>query len=205
MSALARRTAQFEEKHDHHPHIVKPGTQVNATDRGTQFQSEIAALHDGGYVVVWTDISLTCNSLGEAVVGQRYDAAGNKVGGDPAHGGEVNLSLLTTGDQSAPAVTTLANGDIAVAFVDSFSGNDDIYVRVFDPSLHLIRTGASSLELGFDPSLAALADGGYAVSYTVGTGFFGGGAGDHIVGRFVSRRQRGRPVQYRRCNRRYNR
>jgi hypothetical protein len=90
------------------PHIVKPETQVNTTDRGTQFQSEITALHDGGYVVVWTDISLTYNSLGEAIVGQRYDAAGNKVGGDPAHGGEVNLSLFTTGDQSAPAVTTLA-------------------------------------------------------------------------------------------------
>jgi hypothetical protein len=82
------------------PHIVKPETQVNTTDRGTQFQSEITALQDGGYVVVWTDTSLTYNSLGEAIVGQRYDAAGNKVGGDPAHGGEVNLSLFTTGNQS---------------------------------------------------------------------------------------------------------
>ena len=171
------------------PHIVKPETQVNTTDRGTQFQGEIAALHDGGYVVVWTDISLTYNSLGEAIVGQRYDAAGNKVGGDPAHGGEVNLSLFTTGDQSDPAVTTLANGDIAVAFVDSFSGNDDIYVRVFDPSLHLIRTDSievSSTVHGFDPSLTALADGSYAVSYTVGFGTLGSGPDDHVVGRFVS-------------------
>src|SRR5262245_17603518 len=172
------------------PRPWNPLTQVNTTDRGTQLQSEITALQDGGYVVVWTDTSQTYNSLGTAIVGQRYDAAGNKVGGNPAHGGEVNLSLFTTGDQSEPAVTTLANGDIAVAFVDSFEGRNDIYVRIFDPSLHLIRTDnieVSSTVQGFDPSLTALADGSYAVSYTVGLGFFlGDGPDDHVVGRFVS-------------------
>ena len=167
-------------------------TQVNITDHDhTQFQGAITARQDGGYIVAWTDTSETFNSLGEAIVGQRYDAAGNKVGGDPAHGGEVNLSLFTTGNQSDPAVTTLANGDIAVAFVDEFNLNDDIYVRVFDPSLHLIRTDnieVSSMVHGFDPSLTALADGGYAVSYTVGSGndIFGPGTDDHVVGRFVS-------------------
>ena len=167
-------------------------TQVNITDHDhTQFQGAITARQDGGYIVAWTDTSETFNSLGEAIVGQRYDAAGNKVGGDPAHGGEVNLSLFTTGNQSDPAVTTLANGDIAVAFVDEFNLNDDIYVRVFDPSLHLIRTDnieVSSMVHGFDPSLTALADGGYAVSYTVGSGndIFGPGTDDHVVGQFVS-------------------
>jgi FG-GAP-like repeat len=174
------------------PRLWNSLTQVNTTDDGrTQFQGEITARQDGGYIVVWTDTSKTFNSLGEAIVGQRYDAAGNKVGGDPAHGGEVNLSLFTTGDQSDPAVTTLANGNIAVAFVDQFNGNDDIYVRVFDPSLHLIRTDnieVSSMVHGFDPSLTALADGSYAVAYTVGSGndIFGPGTDDHVVGRFVS-------------------
>jgi hypothetical protein len=174
------------------PRLWNSLTQVNTTDDGhTQFQGEITAREDGGYIVVWTDTSETFNSLGEAIVGQRYDAAGNKVGGDPAHGGEVNLSLFTTGNQSDPAVTTLANGDIAVAFVDEFNGNDDIYVRVFDPSLHLIRTDnieVSSMVQAFDPSLTALADGSYAVAYTVGSGndIFGPGTDDHVVGRFVS-------------------
>ena len=174
------------------PRLWNSLTQVNTTDHDdTQFGGAITAREDGGYIVVWTDTSETFNSLGEAIVGQRYDAAGNKVGGDPAHGGEVNLSLFTTGDQSDPAVTTLANGNIAVAFVDQFNGNDDIYVRVFDPSLHLIRTDnieVSSMVHGFDPSLTALADGSYAVAYTVGSGndIFGPGTDDHVVGRFVS-------------------
>jgi hypothetical protein len=64
------------------PRLVKPFTQVNTTDGGVpQFDGQIAALQDGGYVVFWTDRSHTYSG-GDAVVGQRYDAAGNKVGGE---------------------------------------------------------------------------------------------------------------------------
>ena len=77
------------------PELVKPVTQVNTTDGSTaQFEGEITPLQDGGYVVVWTDLSHTYNLQGGAIVGQRYDSAGNKIGGDPAHGGEVHLSLF---------------------------------------------------------------------------------------------------------------
>jgi hypothetical protein len=153
------------------PHLVKPETQVNTTDGGTdQVEAAITPLHDGGYVVVWRDDSRTYNPLGEAVVGQRYDAAGNKIGGDLDHGGEVKLSHFTDGDQISPAVTTLANGEVALAFVDLFNGNHNIYVRVFDPSLQFVRE--DDIDLGpnqtVDPSLTALPDGGYVASYTVG-------------------------------------
>jgi hypothetical protein len=37
---------------------------------------------------------MAANLQGGAIVGQRYDSAGNKIGGDPAHGGEVHLSLF---------------------------------------------------------------------------------------------------------------
>jgi hypothetical protein len=159
------------------PHLVKPETQVNTTDGGQdQFQSRIAPLQDGGYVVVWTDESQTYNEEGSAIVGQRYDSAGNKVGGDPAHGGEVMLSQFDDGDQFAPAVTTLANGNIAMAFADFFTNGvfteHNIRVNVFDPSLHAVRN--DDINLGStqtdDPSLTALADGSYVVSYTVGSG-----------------------------------
>jgi len=146
------------------PRLWNSLTQVNTTDGGTaQFQSGITPLQDGGYVVVWTDLSHTYNPLGEAVVGQRYNAVGNKVGG------EVMLSQFTNGDQFSPAITTLANGNVAVAFDDLFTGDNDIYVRIFSPSLTLgrtdfINTGATQT---VDPSITALDDGGYAVSYTV--------------------------------------
>jgi hypothetical protein len=151
------------------PQPQKPATQVNTSDGGQdQFQSQIAPLRDGGYVVVWTDMSGTYNSDGDAIVGQRYDSAGNKVGG------EVMLSQFDSGDQLAPAVTTLANGNIAVAFADFFTNGvlteHNIWVNVFDSSLHAVRT--DEIILGptqtADPSLTALADGGYVVSYTAG-------------------------------------
>jgi VCBS repeat protein len=163
------------------PRPLNSPTQVNTTDGGTaQFQSEIAPLQDGGYVVVWTDASHTYNPAGEAIVAQRYNAAGNKVGGDPLHGGEVNISLSNTGDQFSPDVTVLSNGDVAVAFVDKVSGQDTVFVQVFDSSLHFVRS--DFIDTGaFDPSLTATADGGYEVSYTASTA-----TGDHAVARFVN-------------------
>src|SRR5262245_44458310 len=166
------------------PRLWNSPTQVNTSDGGqAQAESQITPLQDGGYIVVWTDLSHTYNPLGKAIVGQRYDAAGNKVVGDSIHGGEVMLSQFTNGDQSSPAITTLANGNLAVAFVDLFSGNNNIYVRVFDPSLNFLRE--DDIDLGpnqtVDPSLTPFADGSYEASYTVG-----GATDSHVVGRFVS-------------------
>src|SRR5262245_2320424 len=86
------------------PKSWKSQTQVNSSDApvapgGNAFQGEgqIAALHDGGYVVVWTDGSKTHNPFGtSAIVGQRYDAAGNKVGG------ELHLGYSGTVGQDSP-------------------------------------------------------------------------------------------------------
>jgi FG-GAP-like repeat len=149
------------------PRLWKSLTQVNTTDGGAaQFDGQIAGLHDGGYVVVWMDDSGTYNPNGTAVVGQRYDLLGNKVGG------EVPISYLTSGDQQWPEVTVLANGNIAVAFEDDTGGDPDIYVRVLDPAMNIVRT--DTIDTGANrtsgPSITALADGSYAVSYTVITG-----------------------------------
>ena len=122
------------------PRLWKSLTQVNTSDApvvpgGTASQAEgqIAPLPDGGYVVVWVDGSGMYNPDGFAIVGQRYDAAGNKVGG------EVKISQFSDGDRVVPAVTVLANGNIAVAFVDIFGLDDNLYVRIFDPALNLVR------------------------------------------------------------------
>jgi hypothetical protein len=167
------------------PRLSKSLTQVNTTDAAvpmsggfaTQYDGQIAPLADGGYVVVWTDFSRTHNPAGAAVVGQRYDSAGNKVGG------EVKLSLYNNGDQFSPAVTLLDDGTIAVAFVDLFGGNFDIYVHIFNSSLTMLRPDFIdiSTDQAFDPSITALAGGSYSVSYSVGTG-----ADVDIVGRIVS-------------------
>jgi hypothetical protein len=82
------------------PHLWKASTQANTTTAGDQVDGQIAALNDGGYVVVWDDKSLAFNPGGDAIVGQRYDAAGNKVSG------KIKLSGSITGADSEPAITT---------------------------------------------------------------------------------------------------
>ena len=68
------------------PKIWKSLTQVNATDSGpdgvAQADGQIVALKDGGYVVIWADNSGAFNPNGTAVMGQRYNSVGNKVGGE---------------------------------------------------------------------------------------------------------------------------
>jgi FG-GAP-like repeat len=168
------------------PRLVKSLTQVNTSDApvspggfASQFDGQIAALPDGGYVVVWTDQSGTYNANGAAVVGQRYDSAGNKVGG------EVYLSPFASENQFSPAVTVLPNGNVAVAFVDRFDIDldTDIYVRVFDSALNFIRTDVidAGTNQTVHPALTAFGNGNYAVSYTVGSG-----ADTDIVGRIVT-------------------
>jgi hypothetical protein len=166
------------------PRLVKSLTQVNTADAAValgglpvQADGQIARLPDGGYVVIWTDSSRTHNPNGSAIVGQQYDSLGNKVGG------EVNISQFSAGDQFSPAITALPNGNVAIAFVDLASGDSDLYVRVFDPSLGLVRTDTidAGANLTFTPSITAFADGSYVITYTVGVG-----ADTDIVARVVS-------------------
>jgi hypothetical protein len=168
------------------PRLVKSLTQVNTSDApvapgrfDAQFDGRIAALPNGGYIVVWTDQSGAHNPDGAAVVGQRYDSAGNKVGG------EVYLTPTGSENQFSPAVTVLPNGNIAVAFVDRFDVDldNDIYVRVFDSALNFIRIDVidAGTNQTVHPALTVFANGNYAVSYTVGSG-----ADTDIVGRIVT-------------------
>jgi hypothetical protein len=120
------------------PMLWKSLTQVNTSDSGpdgvAQGDGQVVALKDGGYVVVWADNSGAYNSNGTAVMGQRYNSAGNKVGG------EVHLTSGFPGSCFQPAVTLLGDGNLAVAFVNEVNGDDDIYVRIFKPSLIIGRT-----------------------------------------------------------------
>jgi len=142
------------------PKLWKSPTQVNTLDNA--FGGQIAALHDGGYVVVW--------QRGSTILGQLYGPEGNKVGG------EVLLSPSIVSASYSPAVTVLSNGNIALAY-DNVEGpaydDSNTQVRIFDPALNLLRTdfiGTSKAQQTFAPALTALADGAYVVSYTAGVG-----------------------------------
>lgn len=73
---------------------------VNTTTAGNQYRSDVAALAGGGFVVVWEDDS----GADARVLGQRYDALGNPVGG------QVTIGANIGNDHITPSVTALADG-----------------------------------------------------------------------------------------------
>src|SRR5262245_20719434 len=150
------------------PRLWKSPTQANTTSVGNQFDGQVVALPDGGYLVAWDDSSHTThNPMGDSIVEQRYDAAGNKVGGE----GDLNPSF--SGSDSEPEITLLANGNIALAFVHTFAGDQDILVRIFNSSLGVVLNvpiEVTDTFQTFNPSITAFGDNSYLVSMTATPG-----------------------------------
>ena len=93
---------------------------VNTTSAGLQDQSSVTGLADGGFVITWRDNGPT-DSL---IRFQRYNAAGLKVGGEIT---DINFG----GDQAAPAIVQLSDGNLWIVREDFFgAGDNDIQGRV---------------------------------------------------------------------------
>lgn len=143
---------------------------VNAYTSGTQSQSSVTALADGGYLIAW--VSAGQDGSGTGVYAQRYDRHGQKVGD------EHQVNELTAGDQQNTAVLAMEDGGWMIAWKGPIAGqaNTGIYVRRYDadgqPSATQLVTDAA-----FDqsyggaynhgaPTLGALPDGGFVIGWT---------------------------------------
>lgn len=154
---------------------------VDTTFNGQLFPN-VAALADGGFLVSWADFdNLFPNDA--AVVGQRYDAAGD------AMGGAFRLSGTVPGDQILPVVAGLAGGGFTAAWQSPQLGDADIFTRLFDAGGNgtLQVTGTASgdlLNLGGAQTLHV--DGAVGNDTILGgaaADFLAGGAGnDSLVG-----------------------
>jgi Ca2+-binding RTX toxin-like protein len=155
------------------PTLWLESRQVNASDGGfVQTHSDIMALPDGGYLIVWEDHAFAGDS---DLWGQRYDAAGSKIG--------AQLSVETVTDsQEAPALAAFADGSVLTAFSDDFA-DLDTWVDRFDANLkhlpdpdpasthHILRDSIERTNwVSANPSISTLADGAYVVAYTYTAG-----------------------------------
>jgi len=82
--------------------------QINTFTNSTQGNPSIAALDDGGFVVVWE--SDYQDGSDEGIYGQRYDSNGHKVGQ------EFQVNSYTDRQQSDPSVVALPNGEFFVTW-----------------------------------------------------------------------------------------
>jgi VCBS repeat-containing protein len=137
--------------------------QVNTYTSSDQTRPSTAALTDGGFVVTWKSDGQ--DGSGEGIYAQRYDAGGNRIGA------EFQVNTYTSSDQTNPSITALVGGGFVVTWQSD--GQDDsgsgIYARRYDASGN--KTGAEfkvNTYGSFDhtnPSAAALADGGFVVTW----------------------------------------
>ncbi|MEM9850812.1 MAG: hypothetical protein AAF761_02315, partial [Pseudomonadota bacterium] len=137
------------------------GSIVNATTAGAQTAPAVAALNTGRSAIVWGAEGVDGSS--SAVVLRLFDATG------APEGAEITVNTTTAGAQSAPAVATLADGSLVVAWESTAPGSNDTDV-------HLQRLSADGAKIGAevtvnsttadrqrDPAIAALDTGGFVV------------------------------------------
>ena len=150
--------------------------QVNTFTASEQFQPSIAALADGGWVVSWTSPGQDGDSFG--IYAQRYNAAG------VAQGAEFRVNSFTANNQSQPSITALADGGWVVSWTsqdqDDVDGAFGIYAQRYNAAGVAqgveFRVNTFTANNQLEPSITALVDGGWVVSWT-SNGQDGSGSG----------------------------
>jgi len=139
--------------------------QVNSYTTNHQNNPSITALKDGGFVVSWS--SWGQDLSGDGIYAQRYGADGAK------QGGEFLVNTGTSNDQLFPTITALKGED--GGFVVSWQSYDQdgsdygIYAQRYDadgePVGDEFRVNTHTDNEQANPTITALADGGFVVSW----------------------------------------
>jgi large repetitive protein len=137
---------------------------VNTTSASDQMYPSAWALSDGGFVMIWTSWNQDGSEWG--VYSQRYDAAGAAVGG------EIRVNTTTVSSQNYPSASALSDGGFIVTWASQ--GQDGsgygVYAQRYDAAgvvvggQFLVNTTTASDQIF--PSIAALSDGGFVVTWT---------------------------------------
>lgn len=99
---------------------------VNTYTNEMQINPAVATLTDGSVLVVWASYGQDGSRQG--VYGQRFSAAGAKLGG------EFRVNQFTSNNQRTPSVAALNSGKFVVAWVSEMqrtSSSVDVYARLF--------------------------------------------------------------------------
>ena len=138
---------------------------VNDTTTGSQVNPDVAALSDGGFVVVWDDGSGADGSY-HGVFAKQYNPDGSEVSD------EFQVNTYTNSQQADPAVAGLREGGFVVAWKSyaQLHGNYSLFAQRYHPD-----GSPAGGEFAVSPAMtnsqqhadvAGLADGGYVITWT---------------------------------------
>ena len=138
---------------------------VNTDTNHFQINPAVATLADGSVVVVWSSSGQDGSMQG--IFGQRFSAAGAKLGG------EFQVNVFTPYNQRTPAVAGLADGNFVVVWVSELqraTASVDVYARIFDASGVAVgnefAVNPSKTNLCANPAVAGSPQGGFAVAWS---------------------------------------
>jgi uncharacterized lipoprotein NlpE involved in copper resistance len=158
-------TGVFGQRFDASGNALGTAFRANTYTDGNQYEPDVAALEDGGWIVVWRSDSQDLSSAG--VYAQRYAADGNTVGT------EFRVNTTTSNSQLEPAVTGLANGGWVVSWTDQYgaaSNTYDVFLQQYDAAGRqvdgetLVNSYVPSVQQ--QPAITAMADGGFVVAWS---------------------------------------
>jgi hypothetical protein len=176
------RTGVFGQRLDDMGALVGNEFMVNTTTYLSQTRPDAASDQSGNFVVVWqSDLQDGDNS---AVVGQRFDNTGSKVGT------EFIVNNQTAGSQFNPHVGRADDGRFVVIFVDRAGLDGDsrgIFARLYDDEGDPVddQFQVNSYTAGSQdyPDASMAPDGSFVVVWTAASDTAQDGDGQSIVGR----------------------
>jgi hypothetical protein len=139
-------------------------TRVNTETAGDQGEPTITSLADGGWVVTWLSFFQDGSYFG--IYQQAYNADGSRLGG------EIQVNTYTDDFQWQTQVAALADGGWVVTWMSSFQdgSGDGIYQQAYnaDGTERGDETRVNTTTFGqqMEQQIAALADGGWVVTWT---------------------------------------
>jgi Ca2+-binding RTX toxin-like protein len=165
--------------------VVKVGSEFLVNTQTTNGQNEptITGLANGGFVVTWSDFSGTLGDSSQtSIKAQVFGADGTKVGG------EFLVNTQTTGFQTEPQITRLANGGFVVGWSDQSGTLGDstasIKAQIFTAAgakvgtEFLVNTQTANAQQ--EPSITGLAGGGFVVTWWDASGTMGDSDGASV-------------------------
>ncbi|WP_308311328.1 calcium-binding protein [Shinella sp. CPCC 101442] len=158
----------YQQRYGSNGNAVGEENKVNTSTVGKENDTAVAVLPDGGWIVTWSTAGQ--DGSGSGVYQQRYASNGNGVGG------EIKVNSFTAGAKDDVDVAVLSDGGWVITWA-SFGqdgSNFGVYQQRYkaDGSVSggekLVNT--STVGHQSEPSIAALDDGGWIVTWNATTG-----------------------------------
>ncbi len=145
----------------------------NTQTSSNQFDPSAASLADGGFVITWTSVNSGSAGDGDGwgTFAQRYNAAGNPVGG------EFQVNTNTQGSQYEAVATGLTGGGFVITWRDDSaldSASSGVFAQLYDAAGNSVgsefRVNETTEGSEFEPTIAALDTGGFVIAWRDSTG-----------------------------------